>query len=188
MNNFPNFFAQYGTGEKHASFDITDFKDWYWMHMPSGMMEFIEEHEISSLMNGFLWTLNPMDHMDWFKELLEETSDLELPRIPFARTAFGDIFYIESESINLLSASRMTLESFAFDADSFLEWTLSDTDFVNEKLNYALFSGIQGKTNVHNCFPIVTDNGALTLQSEISFEAFKAMLSDQKGNIKWEEV
>lgn len=188
MNKYPKFLTKYGKVDRLQTFDISDFKELYWMHVPSGIMEFLETNQISSLMNGFLWTLNPMEHIDWLKELLKDTSDLDLIKIPFARTVFGDIFYIESESINLFSSSRMTLEIFALDAKSLFEWTLSDSDYIDEKLNYSLFERVQGKPNMDNCFPLEFDKKELKIKPEVKFEEYKEILFRSKEQIKWEEV
>ena len=181
MNQYPKFSTKYGQAVRLQTYDISDFQELYWMHVPSGMMEFLETFQVSCVMNGFLWTLNPMEHIDWLKELLKDTSDLDL-------TVFGDILYIESESINLFSSSRMTLENFAFDAESLLEWTLTDLDFINEKLNYRLFERIQGKTTLENCFPLAFEKNELTIKPEVHFEEHKKELMQSKGQIKWEKI
>ena len=85
-------------------------------HLPEDLFSFIEKGA-GSYMNGFLWTVNPVE----YKQILDEVYvPLQEPSICFARDSFAGLYIWEDTSVFMLIL------------------TVPDKKFLGEKQMYSL--------------------------------------------------
>ncbi len=110
----------------------------------------------------FLWTLNPADYADWLSDWVNEFRTLQERCIPFARTAYGDIIFVQGHVITVLNVNRGLIASQTDNVDRLFNWYLTDDWFLNEYFNKEKYDTPNTKLKSDECFgfePLLSQGG-----------------------------
>jgi len=152
MKQFEKFIKKYGEGKFIKEFDlkvIDHIKD---LFIPE-IYTLLKRNGVHNYMDGFIWTLNPNDYIVWLNKWLK----MEVICIPFARTAFGDIFFIVDKKIMILSVSRGLIDYTTNRVDWFFNRYLTDDIYMDKYLNRNLYYLLENKEELTNdeCFGFI---------------------------------
>ena len=101
MERFRKFFDTYGLGTPHGAIDAGTLER-YREALGADIYEFLAHEGVSRYMDGFLWTLDPAQHVRWLTEWI----GADTPCIPFARTAFADLLFVVDRRIVVLLSNK----------------------------------------------------------------------------------
>jgi hypothetical protein len=144
MQKYTKFYEKYGNGMKYEEIDVSIISEYdQYLLMPE-ILEIFTKDGISSYMDGFFWTLNPLDYVDWLNDWLY----FEDRSIPFARTAFGDIIFIREKVIMVLNSNKGCVDFVTDDVDRFFNWDLIDDWYLNEYFKKDIYDNLSPKPNL----------------------------------------
>lgn len=162
MKNYSKFTKKYGSGTFHHPIDISKISDYDQFWMLPEILELLDRVGVSSYMDGFLWTLNPVDYADWLSDWVNEFRDLKERCIPFARTAYGDILFVCAHQLMLLNSSKGLIDFAGDNVDRFFNWYLADDGFLNNYFNKDNYHTPNNELKSDECFgfdPLLSQGG-----------------------------
>jgi len=129
-------FRQHYAGSRIAAEPVTDeaFLSSYRDRLPTTLIAEWQISGFSGFANGFIWLTNP-DEMEY----AVAEWDLDLRSLIFGRTAFGDLFLWDGESVRCLFVHDNAVEWLTDDLKMFFEYSLCDDAFLEEVLRFSMF-------------------------------------------------
>lgn len=121
------------------------------IHLPEDVFSFIEIGA-GSYMNGFLWTVNPVEYEQMLDEVYVPLQELS---ICFARDAFGGLYIWEDSSIIYVDINHSRQEVLGRKANVFFDLKMTDKGFLDKKLPYNKYleaNEILGDLESDECF------------------------------------
>jgi hypothetical protein len=144
MKKFKAFNEKFGEGKRYEPIDLSNMSEYdNYLFIPE-LKELLQNEGVSSYMDGFFWTLNPLDYVDWLNDWLY----FEDRSIPFARTAFGDIIFIREKIIMILNSNKGRVDFVTDDVDRFFNWDLIDDWYLNEYFKKDIYDNLSPKPNL----------------------------------------
>ena len=135
MSGFEEFRKQYAASRIPAP-PITDetLLNKYKNRLPDSLFEEWRISGLCGFADGFIWLIDPAT-----VEFAMVQWKIDPPSLAFGRTAFGDLFLWDGESVRCLFVHDGTLEWLSGDFDMFFEYALTDQAFLDEVLRFPMF-------------------------------------------------
>ncbi|GAA0876048.1 hypothetical protein GCM10009118_24580 [Wandonia haliotis] len=182
MKQYINFTTKFGEGIKHQNVDIAAISEYDQYLLTNEVVEILSEEGISSYGDGFIWTLNPNDYVEWLNNWIQ----LEDRCVPFGRTAFGDLFFMKERQPMILTVSKGLIDYTTSRLDWFFNRYLSEDEFMDEYFNLTLYKNLSSKDlNQNECYgfkTLLSEGGAETI-SNVSKMDLKAYLASVSSNL-----
>ena len=131
--DFNEFINQYPEVEFKEIPKLGDYED----DLPLNFVQFLKKNGIGSYMNGFLWLCNPSELMPVLGEFYDDLSN----KIPFARTAFGDILMIQDgEHVKRLDVRFGKGDILSTNIEFFFGDDLTYDELLKRELYYSMYN------------------------------------------------
>lgn len=157
-------------------------------HLPEDLFSFIEKGA-GSYMNGFLWTVNPVE----YKQILDDVYvPLQEPSICFARDSFAGLYIWEDTSVIYVDINRSRQEVLGRKANVFFDLKMTDNGFLDKKLPYNKYleaKEILGDLTSDECFgyqPLLGLGGSEKSQNlrTVKVKEYVSIISHTLGKIQ----
>ncbi len=185
MEQFEKFFSKFGEGEKIKNIDLNQLEDIHEYFIPE-IFNFLENSGVSSFMDKFFWTLDPMEYLEWlndwvgFKELV----------IPFARTGFGDILFIKEKQVMILLSNKGLLDYTTKRVDWFFNRYLTDDKYIENYFCIDMFCNVKDaeKLTHEECFgyfPLLSLGGSEKIENlkRVKMKEYLLLVSQSSGSL-----
>lgn len=189
ITEYNKFTSKYGLGQKFEEIKESDLLPLKSLLL-NEIYELLSLEGISSFMNGFLWTLNPSEHIDWLNDWLK----FEATCIPFARTALGDMFFVTEGTIAFLHSSEGLIEYVTKKIDWFFEEYLWEDEYVDEYFHRQYFNELATeKITFDECFgfyPLLSDGGDKVVNNlkKVKLKDYLIDVSTNRKTVKFIKV
>ena len=169
IEQYSKFIKQYGKGIKYSEIDTAKIDDYDRFWMIPEVIEFLAAEGVSSYINGYLWTLDPTEYVEWLNALLDGQLSFDYRAIPFARTIFGDVFFVREKTIYVLNTSQGIIDLVTDQFDFFINRYLTDEwfleSFANGDLRNQLSPFEHGPEECLGFNPILSKGGKRSIEN-----------------------
>lgn len=123
MGPFQAFVKALGPGRSRQPPDADRLAD-YEGRLPAALTAFTNTEGFCAYGNGLLWIVHPVTLEDVLADWLDDPEDA----VPFARTAFGDLFVWRPTGVHLIDVQRHTVTKVVSDIHVFFDkYALDET-------------------------------------------------------------
>jgi len=156
--------------------------------IPFELLELFQEGE-GSLMNGFLWIVNPNKH----QELVDEAYlPFSTPTVCFARDAFGSFYLWEDNSIIYVDINSSKSEVVGTKIKVFFDLKMTDSGFLSKRTSYDKFlkaKDVLGELSADECygyFPLIGMGGAEKAENlkKVKIKEYISIVAQSLGQIQ----
>jgi hypothetical protein len=179
MENYTEFTEMYGKGLFHKSIDVAEINEYDQFLLTPEIINLLAKEGISSYGNGFIWTLDPNEYVEWFNKWL----DFEDRCVPFMRTAFGDIFFMRDQQPMVLNSNKGLVDYTTAQLDWFFNRYLAEEEFMEEYFNMPLYEKLNSpELSADECYGyriLLSDGGTETTEnlSKVQLKEYLHLLS-----------
>ncbi|MEZ4778649.1 MAG: DUF1851 domain-containing protein [Flavobacteriaceae bacterium] len=165
MNQFNTFIEKFGQGSKIREVDTSKIEKLQPNALPE-IITLLKEDGVSSYMNGFFWTLDPNEYLEFINEWLQADDIC----IPFARTALADLFFVHRGEIMILHSNKGFLDYTSPYVEWFFNRFLTDEPYLIEHFSYNLYQKLPNKESLSHdeCFgftPLLSLGGSENVEN-----------------------
>ncbi len=165
MKNYTEFTETYGEGIFYQAIDISQINEYDQFLLTPEILNLLKKEGISSYGNGFIWTLDPNEYVEWLNNWLA----FEDRCVPFMRTAFGDIFFMRNQEPMVLNVSKALIDYTTSQIDWFFNRYLAEEEFMEEYFNMPLYEQLNSPDlATDECYgfkTLLSDGGTETVEN-----------------------
>jgi hypothetical protein len=134
MDAFDEFIAMHGPGIDCRPIRPETVQR-YDKRLPQELLDFLGEHGFCGWAQGLIWFVDP----DEFQDVMSEWLPDDKQSVPFARTAFGDLFLHGADGVRTLVVHSGEILPSSPRLDLFVQVALTDKDFLDSSLFRRVF-------------------------------------------------
>ena len=108
----------------------------YQGRLPGSLIEFLSEQGACSYAKGLIWTMDPFFMQDTLEEWLDEPENA----VPFARTAFGELFLWQEGAAYYLNVQRGAVTKVISSVEKFFDGFLLNENIQKKVFRKSLFA------------------------------------------------